>query len=350
MTVETEIRSTPLEFCPLCGSPGVTIHTNQRDRIYQAPGVWGHRQCSGPRCGLIWLDPMPWPEDIGKAYETYYTHSEAPTITTSTAKRFQQVMAEGYVQSRFCYTHDVRPPWYRWLRPLAFVHPGGEADLAAWVLYLPAPRPGARLVEVGCGSGDMLLRMERLGWEAEGVEVDERAAEAARAKGLTVHLGELQSHRFPDTYADAVVLQHVLEHLHDPLGVLAEASRILRPGGSLIILTPNANSLGRRFFGSSWYPLDPPRHLMLYSVTSMRRALEAVPGLEILRLRSTVRYARSIWGFSRQIQRFGRAERLETSVVSQIIGLPYQQAQRLLQLVRNQAGDELLLIARKAAA
>lgn len=63
----TEIKTRAVPNCFLCGSAGEVLYSKMRDRNYSAPGEWSERRCSRPGCGLIWLDPQPVEEDIGKA-------------------------------------------------------------------------------------------------------------------------------------------------------------------------------------------------------------------------------------------------------------------------------------------
>ena len=63
--------------CILCGSPGESLYEGLDDVLFGAPGTWSFKRCANSRCQLIWLDPQPLEEDIGKAYATYYTHQDS---------------------------------------------------------------------------------------------------------------------------------------------------------------------------------------------------------------------------------------------------------------------------------
>jgi hypothetical protein len=73
---EDQIRTRPQPRCFLCGGDGAVAHAAQRDRLFSAPGEWTLKRCTRPGCDLLWLDPMPVEEDLGKAYAGYYTHTE----------------------------------------------------------------------------------------------------------------------------------------------------------------------------------------------------------------------------------------------------------------------------------
>src|SRR6478736_862503 len=61
-------------YCAVCSAPGVIVHSDLKDLIFDVPGNWGLRRCTSKRCGLIWLDPMPLPDETSKVYGAYYTH------------------------------------------------------------------------------------------------------------------------------------------------------------------------------------------------------------------------------------------------------------------------------------
>jgi 2-polyprenyl-3-methyl-5-hydroxy-6-metoxy-1,4-benzoquinol methylase len=158
------------------------------------------------------------------------------------------------------------------------------------VRFLPA-RPGGNLLDVGCGRGDWLAFMSERGWWCEGVEPDPAAAEAASRQGVRVHTGTLDEQQFQDNSFDAVSLCHVLEHVPNPVDLLRECKRILRPGGRLVMVTPNSEGLGIRVFGADWRGLEPPRHLHLFNIPTLRRAIgDAGLRVETLKAVTTSRY------------------------------------------------------------
>lgn len=108
-------------------------------------------------------------------------------------------------------------------------------------LLPPAGAP-PRVLDVGCSRGNFLEAGARLGFDMEGVEPAAGIAAAARARGLRVHDGFLDEARLPADSFDAVTLFEVIEHLKDPLPLLRECRRVLKPGGILVISTGNTAS------------------------------------------------------------------------------------------------------------
>jgi len=146
---------------------------------------------------------------------------------------------------------------------------------------LAGGKPG-RVLDVGCGPGALLGAFARRGWEVHGTELDDRAAAAARAAGVQVHVGALEEAPWPAGHFDAIVLWHALEHFADPLPPLEQAHRLLRPGGVLMAGVPNFGSPEARLAKGGWFHLDVPRHLTHFTPASLGAAVRAA-GLEVVR-------------------------------------------------------------------
>jgi 2-polyprenyl-3-methyl-5-hydroxy-6-metoxy-1,4-benzoquinol methylase len=241
---------------------------------------------------------MPLTEDIAKAYLSYYTHDGSDPAEGPTPSRTHNWTAAGYLAHRYGYPAGIRS---RLFGPLAWLRPDLKANLDFATLYLDH-HPGGRLLEVGCGSGAALKEMEARGWSVEGVDFDPQAVKAARARNLSVRLGTLEQQAYPDDSFDAIAMVHVIEHVPDPRGLLRECRRILRPGGDLVAITPNAGSLGHRLFGPDWRGLEPPRHLHIFT----RRSLEHIAkdaGFIDARAATTVRDADNLLVACRALRR-----------------------------------------------
>ena len=142
------------------------------------------------------------------------------------------------------------------------------------------------MLDVGCATGIFLDGMRSLGWQAQGVEPSQVAADYAQQRfGLDVFQGRLEDAGFADASFDAVTLWDVLEHVHEPRQVLDEIARILRPGGVLVLSLPNPDSLEARLIGRFWLGWDLPRHLNLFRPILLGAHL-AKRGLPVERIRS----------------------------------------------------------------
>jgi SAM-dependent methyltransferase len=264
-----KIRTAACPRCILCGGEGRQLYSEQRDRLFGAEGYWNLKRCPNRKCDLIWLDPMPLPADIGKAYARYYTHASRDGVgPRGMLKRIYEEMMLGYFASKYHYPAGSRPFLRRTLGRLAYLFPIRRKGMDGYIRFLRA-LPQGRVLDVGCGSGDWLNLMTGLGWRGVGVDFDGNAVKIAQARGLEVTCGALEQQNYPDESFDAVTLSHVIEHLPDPVGTLVECARVLKKGGALVVLTPNASSLSHRLFKQDWRGLEPPRHLHIFSNQSL---------------------------------------------------------------------------------
>ena len=108
------------------------------------------------------------------------------------------------------------------------------------------------LIDVGCSRGQFVDFAAQAGFTAEGVEPAPDIAAAARALGLNVRTGLLEEQHYPDAAFDAASLFEVVEHLREPLPLLRECGRVLKPRGILIISTGNAASWTVAAMGARW--------------------------------------------------------------------------------------------------
>ncbi len=298
------LRRVARPACPVCGAAGKALHAQQRDRLFGAPGLWNTQRCTGARCDAAWLDPAPHAADLGLAYADYYTHHEpAPARRPGRAKSAYLWLRRGYLAGRFGYDAALVTPWHARLGRVLYLWPLRRASIDEELRWLPA-RPGGTLLDVGCGSGEWLASMRRLGWQVDGVDFDERAVRQARASGLAIGLGDVEAQAYADGRFDVVTLNHVVEHLPDALATLRECRRVLRPGGTLVVCTPNGASLGHAVFGADWRGLEPPRHLQLYGPQSLAALLAAAGFVDG---RVTTAGSRFYWRHSLALWHAGRA-------------------------------------------
>ncbi len=140
-----------------------------------------------------------------------------------------------------------------------------------------------RLLDIGCAGGELAAVLMASGWQVEGVEREAVLVEAAQARGIPVRCADFDREPFPWGSAtfDAAVAGEVIEHVIDTDHLLQEVARVLRPGGILVITTPNLASLENRIrllVGRypMWmdYQVQGTGHLRYYTPRILRCQLE----------------------------------------------------------------------------
>ena len=139
------------------------------------------------------------------------------------------------------------------------------------------------VLDIGCGPGFLLREFRDRGWMVHGTEFSPQSAAHARdVLQLPISVGDVGAFEFQDCSFDAVVIWHVLEHMIDPQGTVAQVARLLRPGGVLLCAVPNFGSAEARFARDKWFHLDVPRHQNHFTVPALR-ALLATCGFTVER-------------------------------------------------------------------
>lgn len=211
------------------------------DRLHGLSGEYNVVRCR--RCGLIRTNPRPTPESMG----FYYPDDYGPYVGSQVASG----------KSGFT---DLLRKAYRAIFP-------NNSQL------LPPLSPG-RALEVGCASGAFMAEMAAKGWCMEGIEFSESAAAHARASGLSVRAGSVESTPDYNEPFDLVIGWMVVEHLHDPVGALSKLARWTKPGGWLAISVPNAGSSEFLLFKDAGYALHVPNHLYHFSPETLSALLD----------------------------------------------------------------------------
>lgn len=133
-----------------------------------------------------------------------------------------------------------------------------------------------RLVDIGFGAGTLLEVASEAGWHSFGVEVNKLAVRQAEMKGFDVFYGELYEANYESDYFDVVTASEIIEHVFDPVKLLKEIHRILRPGGLLWMTTPSAEGISFCLLRINWTCVSPPEHLQIFSEKGIRAMLEDI--------------------------------------------------------------------------
>lgn len=208
--------------CAVCGGEAHEVVLDLGDR----------RLLRCKQCGVRFLDPIPDFKELEKEYSEGYAPFALASRSPGPVTRFR----------RDWYTARRR----RWIRGLQF----------------------KSVLDVGCGTGEFLLKLRQSGVDVHGLEPSEFAARFAASQGLDVFQGSVADYR-PGRTFDLITLWNVVEHLTEPAGDLARLRALLAPGGTIAILTPDAGSPQAARFGLDWAGLEVPKHLHLFDSASL---------------------------------------------------------------------------------
>jgi 2-polyprenyl-3-methyl-5-hydroxy-6-metoxy-1,4-benzoquinol methylase len=288
-----------LESCPICGSDTRTSRfSGIKDRTSGTQGQWDYYQCQD--CGVFYIDPRPTEETIVRAYNDYFTHSvDKERERVAWIDQIALRVRNDYLNWKYGHHKVPTINGGRWLMYL--LPPWLRLEWDHYARHLPKPKPTSnRLLDVGCGNGQFLTVAQSAGWKCHGVDFDPKAVERAKGYGCQVALGSLEQQLFPGDFFDAITLSHVIEHIHRPKDLLKECVRVLKPGGTLWVATPNAASFIQKWFKRNWLAYSPPHHLILFKPESLRRLIEEL-GLSA-HLEHKGLHVQSHWRASKSLQ------------------------------------------------
>ncbi len=232
--------------CPVCGGTDFRRKWNLERYAFS--------RCTN--CGLLMQNPQPRAADLIQRYDREYFEYEIEN-------------AEPYFQLMLLALKDVN--FFSELEPAAGAPDCGE---------------GARsFLDIGCATGTLLAYLKTRGWKEKGVEVCVPAAEYARdVRGVDVHSGTLQEADLQASSFDVVHASHLIEHLNQPGVFVRDVFRILKPGGRILLTTPNSSGFQARLFSGAWRSAIAD-HMFLFSKQTLSRLLER-NGFEIEKIRT----------------------------------------------------------------
>lgn len=341
MFLNDDIRVEYVNNCLLCDREGVLLYKDLRDRILEVKGVWNFYKC--PRCCFIWLNPRPLSEDIWKLYVDYRSHvygeADLKPSFRSKLKIFFLNISFDYNKTDKKQLKIINIILKKLIKTLPYV--GKFSDRL--VMFLPYEKRG-NLFDVGCGSGNLISIMHNLGWDVTGVEPDEKAVKIIKEKiGIDIYKGYFEEINLPEKFFDAVTMRHFIEHVQDPIFCINKALKILKPGGKLVLITPNLESLTHNIFKQNYYHLDPPRHMQLFSKKSLLHCAQKA-GVEEAMTWTIPAAADMVYFASKKIQKYGKNnQRQSVSIDKLIISISYWILELFLTSFWSNTGEEVVL-------
>ena len=211
-------------------------------------------QCNG--CGLVYLNPRPEISELDRIYPRDYHAYE-------------------FSAEHFGFVYRVRQ----------------RLEAKRLLSACQGLENRARIIDIGCGDGFHLRLLRDFGrptWQLEGVEPSDLAVKAAMNEGLEIHQGIVQDLDLPKSNYDLAFMIATIEHVDHPAEVLAAVRSLLKPGGRLVIVTDNTDTLDFKLSRTRhWGGYHFPRHWNLFNPTNLNLLAQKVD-LEVAQLSTIV--------------------------------------------------------------
>ena len=246
--------------CPLCSN-------NKTKLLYSIKG-FGIVRCV--QCAMVYVNPRFIDQNIFELYRTdyfnndEYGYSDYEAGSSLRIKTFRR--------------------WYRQILPYVDTNSKKIA------------------LDVGCATGDFLKLLTSYGWQVQGIELNEGMLNKLKIENL-------DATDIPLEHCDSLVkfnlitLFDVIEHLPNLHSNIKKLSELLNVDGSIVIVTPNINSIHRKVFGKRWFQFKPKEHINYFSIQTLKKAIHPY-GLKIVYSSSSGQYA-DINFLLRQLGRYG---------------------------------------------
>lgn len=130
-----------------------------------------------------------------------------------------------------------------------------------------------KLLEIGCGHGFFLEAAQNSPFQTLGIDISGYAVEYAQKHRLPARLVDLEKAHFPPQSFDAVVAFQLIEHIPNPLKFMKEVNRVLKPGGLVLLATPNEGGYLKKIMGKHWLSYRHAEHLFFFSPKTLGELL-----------------------------------------------------------------------------
>jgi len=230
--------SDSINKCPVCGSIKLSEFMQGKDYFLSGEN-FTIKQCDS--CNFRFTNPSPSQNEIEKYYnsELYISHnSQMLNITSFVYKiaRYFTIINKFYIIKRFS--------------------------------------KGKRLLDIGCGTGELINYCSKRGYLVQGIEPNQKARQFAMEKYRLEVSEDFSSKILTKNKFDCITLWHVLEHVYNLNETLTQISSLLNPEGILVIAVPNSNSWDAVHYKKYWAAYDLPRHLSHFTYSTLKCLIE----------------------------------------------------------------------------
>ena len=222
--------------CKICDGSEFKLFLNTKDYFYTKE-EFTLSKCNN--CGFVFTNPVP--ENLGRYYDTeeYLSHDTANV--------------------------NIISKIYGFIRNL---------NISRKYNIVSSYVPRGTILDIGCGTGELLAFFKKNGWKTKGVEPNQKARQTAVSTNNVDVLGEDEINQIDLESQDVVSMWHVLEHVEELNTRIAQVKRLTRKNGVMIFALPNLNSPDSKKYGKYWAGLDVPRHLYHFTEDSFSRLMD----------------------------------------------------------------------------
>ncbi len=255
LSEKEQMKLVPVTTCCVCKTSDAEQIASGWDFEYRTgPDIFGARECN--ECGNVYLNPRPDVSEFERIYPPEYHSLD-------------------FSAESFSLVHRIR----------------SRLEARRLLRYCTGVPADARILDIGCGDGfhlKLLRKFGKPGWSLEGVDVDARAVEIASRHGATIHQGAVEDIDLGENRYDVVYTIQTLEHVAHPDRMLAAIHRLLKPGGRLVVVTDNTDSVDFGLFKKRhWGGYHFPRHWNLFNPSSLGR-LARTTGFDVEKIETIV--------------------------------------------------------------
>lgn len=237
--MEPTIQLNTFTKCPVCGNTNISLFLKTRD-YFLTQEEFSIDQCNS--CGFVFTNPTPALSVLSKYYDS-------PDYLSHTANSF-----------------SIKGEVYKLFRRINIKKKFRLVDQLA---------KGKSILDIGCGTGELLNYFMKMGWDTKGIEPNPSARKFAKNSYELEAFDEDSLENFKKSSFDVISMWHVLEHVPDLHGRMKQAKNLLKKDGLLVIALPNLDSPDAVKYGPHWAGLDVPRHLYHFTQDTFEVLLEA---------------------------------------------------------------------------
>lgn len=222
------------QFCPICQSLKIKFFFQKKKRRFFV--------CQN--CCLKFIQPFPSESEVEKFYQAEYWHR----------KSYRGESALGYL-SYLAERESFIDYFQKVLRELKRVY----------------PRPSGKVLDIGCSFGFFLKVAQEADWQIYGIDLSPAPVEQAKRElGVkTIYNKSIEQAKFKANFFDLVTVFQTIEHVVDPERFLKEIKRVLKPGGVVLLSTPNAAGWQAKLMGKSWFSYRHPDHFYFFNFKNL---------------------------------------------------------------------------------